>query len=115
MGWGRENFKSWWWISSKHSIIKITIRNKKYISRKKLVIIELIIIKKIVKSILWRLNLSTYGNLDKKNILEVINLLKPHNLGYDLIHLGGSKDGSYILPKILNDIEYCFSAGYGGN
>ena len=82
---------------------------------KKQVIIKLMFIKKITKNILSRLNLSTYGNVNNKSILNAINLLRPFDLGHEFVRIGGSADGSYILPKITNEIEYCFSAGYGEN
>ena len=71
--------------------------------------------KKIVKTVLSKLNLSTYGNVEKKKIEIILNLLKPYNLGYEFTRIGGSKDGSYILPNTLEEIKYCFSAGYGGH
>ena len=49
-------------------------------------------------------------NVDKKKIEIILNLLKPHNLGYEFTRIGGSKDGSYILPNTLEEIKYCFSA-----
>ena len=72
-------------------------------------------IKKIVKNILSKLNLTTYGNVKKKKIIELIHLLRPFNLGYEYQRLGGTKDGSYIVPETLGNIKYCFSAGYGGD
>ena len=53
--------------------------------------------------------------MGKESILEIIDLLRPSNLGYEHIRLGGDGDGSYVIPKVLNDIKYCFSAGDGGN
>ena len=73
------------------------------------------IMKKIVKKFLSKLNLSTYGVVEKKKLLEIINLLRPLDLGYNYIRLGGKTDGSYIVPEILDEIKYCFSAGYGGD
>ena len=41
--------------------------------------------------------------------------MRPLDLGYNYIRLGGKTDGSYIVPEILDEINYCFSAGYGGD
>jgi hypothetical protein len=71
--------------------------------------------KKILKKILLKFGISTYGTVKKKEILKIIDLLRPLNLGLDYIRLGGSSDGSYVVPKILDDIKFCFSAGYGGD
>ncbi len=73
------------------------------------------IIKKIVKKILSKLNLSTYGVIRKKKILEIINLLRPEDLGYKYQRIGGKTDGSYVVPEIIKEMNYCFSAGYGGD
>ena len=71
--------------------------------------------KKILKKILSNLGISTYGTVKKKEIFKIVELLRPLNLGHDYIRLGGISDGSYMVPKILNDIKFCFSAGYGGD
>lgn len=73
------------------------------------------IFKKIIKKIFTKFNISTYGTVKKKDILKLIDLLRPFDLGVDHIRLGGNSDGSYIVPKILEDMKYCFSAGYGGD
>jgi len=73
------------------------------------------IFKKILKKTLSNIGISTYGSVKKKEILKIIDLLRPLNLGFECIRLGGNSDGSYIVPKILEDIKFCFSAGYGGD
>ena len=59
------------------------------------------IFKKILKKILSNFGISTYGTVKKKEILKIIDLLRPLNLGHDYIRLGGISDGSYIVPKFL--------------
>ncbi len=73
------------------------------------------IFKKILKKILSNFGISTYGTVKKKEILKIVELLRPYYLGVDNIRLGGNSDGSYIVPKIIEDLEFCFSAGYGGD
>jgi hypothetical protein len=36
-----------------------------------------------------------------------------YNAGYNLIRIGKKKDGGYLIPDILNKINYCFSPGVG--
>jgi hypothetical protein len=38
----------------------------------------------------------------------------PVHTGYDLIRIGGTKDGSYLLPNVLDGIELCLSPGTAG-
>jgi hypothetical protein len=35
--------------------------------------------------------------------------------GYELVRIGNNSDGGYLVPKVLNKINYCFSAGVGYN
>jgi len=71
------------------------------------------LIKKIIKFFLYKYNLRTYRSVNEKKILEVINILKPYNLGHELIRVGGSGDGGYLIPNLLNKIDFCFSPGVG--
>ncbi len=72
-------------------------------------------IKKIVKRLLKILNISIFSNYPKKRLLKLIELLKPHDLGYDLIRIGQANDAGYLIPNILDKIKYCFSPGVGQN
>lgn len=50
-------------------------------------------------------------NKDKvKNFLKKIKII---NSGHELIRIGPNADGGYLLPNILERIEYCFSPGVG--
>lgn len=44
-------------------------------------------------------------------LLNLIQKLKPQDCGVDLIRIGGSNDGGYLIPDDLEGIEYCFSPG----
>lgn len=44
-------------------------------------------------------------------LLETIQLIKPKYTGHKLIRIGGETDGGYLIPDILDGIEYCFSPG----
>lgn len=41
----------------------------------------------------------------------VISVMKPQPSPYELIRIGGDKDGSYLVPDALEGIEACFSPG----
>lgn len=71
------------------------------------------LLKKFVKNILHRYNLRTYRAVNEDKILKLISNLKPHNLGHKLIRVGGNTDGSYLIPDLLSEINFCFSPGVG--
>jgi hypothetical protein len=41
------------------------------------------------------------------------NLVKPHSNGHELIRVGSTGDGGYLLPNDLGGIKYCYSPGAG--
>ena len=47
----------------------------------------------------------------EKKVLELIKKLQPYNVGKDLIRLGAKRDGGYLVPDDLAEIEACFSPG----
>ena len=51
--------------------------------------------------------------IDDNQIENVINYFKPTLTNYKLIRIGENNDGGYLIPDILNEIKYCFSAGVG--
>jgi hypothetical protein len=44
-------------------------------------------------------------------VLRFIQELRPLDCGRELIRIGGSGDGGYLIPDDLDGIEYCFSPG----
>lgn len=60
-----------------------------------------------------KLNLHLDSTVSKKDILDLVSLMKVKNLGYKLIRVGAKNDGGYLVPDILDQIEYCFSPGVG--
>lgn len=48
-------------------------------------------------------------------VKKLIDSLKAHNLGYTLIRIGSQEDGGYLVPSILNQIDFCFSPGVGNS
>lgn len=46
-------------------------------------------------------------------MLEFFSLFRPYKNGVELIRVGGSKDGGYLLPDDMTGITECFSPGVG--
>ena len=51
--------------------------------------------------------------IDDNQIKNAINYFKPTLTNHKLIRIGENNDGGYLIPDILNEIKYCFSAGVG--
>lgn len=48
---------------------------------------------------------------DTDEIIDAIKLTVPVGCSKPLIRIGGDKDGAYLIPNDLNDIDACFSPG----
>jgi hypothetical protein len=64
-----------------------------------------------LQSLLRVIRISATRGLDEDNLLSIISLLRPYSVGYELIRMGESKDGGYLLPDDLIGIDGCFSPG----
>ena len=52
--------------------------------------------------------------ISDNKIQDIINYFIPKRLeNINLQRIGDENDGGYLVPNILNDIKYCFSAGVG--
>ena len=69
----------------------------------------------ILNKLLNFLGVKSYRQIDDQKINDIISLLKPYDAGIPLIRVGEDTDGGYLLPDILNDIDYCFSPGVGNS
>ena len=47
------------------------------------------------------------------DVKKIFLLLKPFNVGLNLLRVGGNNDGAYLIPDDLDGIEMCISPGYG--
>ena len=65
-----------------------------------------IIILKSVNKILNIFNLSLDLSIKKNKIIETLRQLKPYDLGFELIRIGPSNDGGYLIPNILKYLRY---------
>ena len=53
--------------------------------------------------------------MNSDQILDFYKKLVPFDTGHKLIRLGGSLDGGYLLPNVLDGIQVCLSPGTSGN
>jgi FkbM family methyltransferase len=53
------------------------------------------------------------NNVQKSHLLNFIKKCKIYNSGIELIRVGSNEDGGYLVPNILNQIDYCYSPGVG--
>ena len=74
-----------------------------------------IIINQYIKIIFLRFNLilNKYNENQKKLIKDFLKKIKIIDSGYELIRIGNNSDGGYLMPNILDQIEFCFSPGVG--
>ena len=47
----------------------------------------------------------------EEQVAQVLGYTVPHTCGHDLIRIGGSRDGAYLVPNDLEGISACFSPG----
>ena len=74
---------------------------------------NIISIKLILKNFLsyfFNINIYRTGN---KDLYKFLKKIKVYNLGHTLIRIGSENDGGYLLPNILDQIDFCFSPGCG--
>lgn len=68
-----------------------------------------------IKNIFLKFNLIllVFNKNKKKFIKKFLTKIKIIDSGYKLIRIGGKNDGGYLIPDILNQIEFAFSPGVG--
>jgi hypothetical protein len=63
-----------------------------------------------IKKIFINRNLSL-KRFNTDEIKKFLNKIKIIDSGHKLIRIGANTDGGYLVPDILNEVEYCFSPG----
>jgi hypothetical protein len=53
------------------------------------------------------------ANVGTADLNSFVKKLFIYNTGHNLIRVGKKKDGGYLIPNVLNKINYCFSPGVG--
>ncbi|MDD5028435.1 MAG: FkbM family methyltransferase [Rhodoferax sp.] len=71
-------------------------------------------IARLLKNFLSRRSVYIERAVEPQNIINLVQRLRPVKTRFDLIRVGGSADGGYLLPDDLADIEVCFSPGVAG-
>ena len=69
----------------------------------------------LIKKTFFKFNLilNKYNYNTKKLVDQFLNKIKIIDSGHKLIRIGADYDGGYLIPDILDQIEYCFSPGVG--
>jgi hypothetical protein len=67
--------------------------------------------KEQVRKWLLALGLNVTAPTKATDLLSLIRKLRPQDCGVELIRIGADRDGGYLVPDDLADIEYCFSPG----
>ena len=65
----------------------------------------------VVLRILLKLGFLVTRSIPKAQLLELLKKLGPVSTQFDLIRIGGSGDGGYLIPDDLDGIKTCFSPG----
>lgn len=67
----------------------------------------------LIRNLLIRLGYHLSRVPDQEELQSLVRSLRPVSIQQELIRLGGSGDGGYLIPNDLKDIEACFSPGVG--
>ncbi len=65
-----------------------------------------ILLQNIIKKFLLIFGVGIYTSEKKKNLLNFIKKFRPYDLGYNLIRVGSKHDGGYLVPNILDKIDF---------
>jgi hypothetical protein len=71
-------------------------------------------LKQLVKNIFLNKKFSL-KKFEQKKVENFLKKIKIIDSGHKLIRIGENTDGGYLLPNILEQIEYCFSPGVGNS
>jgi hypothetical protein len=82
--------------------------------KQKFIINQKIIFKSFIKNFLLKIYIYIYGYSNDK-IINFLKKIKIIDSGNELIRIGTTADGGYLLPNILDEIDYCFSPGVGNS
>jgi hypothetical protein len=68
-------------------------------------------LKNFAKQFLLNLNISISKVTNKQQLLGFIDMVRPIQTNHDLIRIGSSHDGGYLIPNDITDLKNCFSPG----
>lgn len=70
--------------------------------------------KQLIKNILMIKSLKLI-RFDQDLVKSFLKKIKIIDSGHELVRIGANIDGGYLLPDILDHVEYCFSPGVGNS
>ncbi|MEO1024891.1 MAG: FkbM family methyltransferase [Pseudomonadota bacterium] len=68
-------------------------------------------LRKSIAKLLYKDDRPRSKQSEQKDLKFFIDLLKPTPISYNLLRIGASGDGGYLIPDDLSDVKYCFSPG----
>jgi len=72
-------------------------------------------IARLLKRSLARRSVYIDRAVEPQHLVALARKLRPQRTGFDLVRIGGTNDGGYLLPDDLDDIAACFSPGVAAN
>jgi hypothetical protein len=72
-------------------------------------------LKVLSNQILYQLGINADTTVSEGEIKVLLDLLKVVEVSVSSVRIGSEYDGGYVVPNVLDDIEYCFSFGVSDN
>jgi len=69
----------------------------------------------LIKEILSHFGFTVERQSNSNDLLQSLQYLVPKKTDFELLRIGGSNDGGYLLPDDLHGLDACFSPGVGDN
>lgn len=69
--------------------------------------------KSVIKNLALKLGILIELTSNNSDLILFIKRFKENYKSVNLIRMGDKSDGGYLVPNILNNIDYCFSPGVG--
>ena len=66
---------------------------------------------RFLKSVLLKIGIGVFRLNANERLYYLVNLINSNLVATELIRVGNIHDGGYLVPKIVNDLDYCFSPG----
>jgi|TARA_B110000483_G_scaffold223938_1_gene282244 hypothetical protein len=70
-------------------------------------------IRAIIKKFFFKFKIFIGQTVNDENLKKFLHMMKPITHNLEMIRLGEEKDGGYFVPKNLENISFCMTAGVG--
>jgi hypothetical protein len=70
-------------------------------------------VRSIIKKIFFTFKIFIGKTIKEQKLIEFIKKIKPISHNIEMIRLGEENDGGYFVPKNLDKIDFCMTAGVG--